>query len=213
MRVGSLDGTYLHRVVFAFAATTALSFVSACSKPATQHGATAHQPPPETIGESSSSAIPALARTESAPAQPPFVIAQPEPSPDARTLEQRYFAATNATDRAEIAGQLCDLNTPEAAATARRLFSTERDEDTKLALLTDLAEMESPVEREQNFNVFVSALFPTQPRIIREVAISLLTDYSSDARALQLLRNLSNDPDAEIREAAADAVRALQKTD
>jgi HEAT repeat protein len=155
---------------------------------------------------------PAAVVEEPSPAQlsPPVMIPQPEPSPDARTIEQRYFAAVDADSRAEIVGQLCDLNTPEAAATARRLFSTERNEDVKLALLTELAQMDAPAEREQNFGLFVAALFPGQPRTIRETAISLLADFG-DARAVQVLRNLSNDPDAEIREAAADAVRELQK--
>lgn len=194
------------------AAVLALSLICGCGKPAATHHTVEKLQASETVAESSPSFTAlAPAADEPTPAPPTVImIPQPEPPPDARTLEQRYFAATDAAERAEIAGELFDLNTPEAATTARRLFSVEGDEDVKLVLLTELAQMDSPTEREQNFGIFVTALFPTQSRTIRETAISLLASFG-DARAVQVLRNLSKDPDAEIREAAAEAVRELQE--
>lgn len=157
------------------------------------------------------------------PASPPAVASDvpvaeavraevsPPPLGDPWTIERHFLASQgDSARRLELVRQLADAEPAAVLTVLNRLFPRERREDVKMEMLTVLGDLDHSVEPERQWTLCNQALAPTQPSKVRYVAVHVLADLE-DARRPALLRNLSADPDAQIRAAAAQVLRDLEE--
>lgn len=145
-----------------------------------------------------------------------FATPQPiEPTPSSETevdpnaIERRLLAAPN-DPAARIAAirELANATPAASLALLNRLFPTEHREDVKSEMLAVLADLDHTRDRDPQLALCTKALAPSQPQRVRYIAILTIADLH-DARARAFLLPLQNDPDREIRTAAAQALRDL----
>lgn len=131
-----------------------------------------------------------------------------EPQPPVFVLEAQFRAAQGKDERIDLAGQIANWNNASAVEALGRLFTFERHPDIKLALITDLNDIDSEAAPETRLALLASAL-RDQPRNIRAAALDSLAQIE-DPRVEPILQQaMSNDPDEEMREQAAAIYRAL----
>ncbi len=130
--------------------------------------------------------------------------------PQASALAQRLRSLTEPEERGEVVGELWELATPEAVEILRQHFFTERDADVKADIVAGVVEEQKPETREVRFGILATALAPTQPIEVRETAVAMLIDFD-DVRAVALLQNLLQDADADLRDAAKEALEELRE--
>ena len=78
-------------------------------------------------------------------------------------------------------------------------------------IISGLVDAESaPETREVRWALLVAGLARNQPAPVRELAAAILAD-AEDPRALTLLQNFENDPDAEVRETIRSGLEDLRE--
>lgn len=123
---------------------------------------------------------------------------------------QNHAAEADEDERSNIAEDVAKLaesgdpQLPQVAQTLAVLFQRETSAVVKEEILTYLGEFNDPAVMSH----LLPGLAPTQPREVRETAIAML-EYLQDPRALGPLQNLLTDADAEVREAAREALETL----
>ena len=120
-----------------------------------------------------------------------------------------YQAAEDKSDRSILASrmtELIDAGVPkqQVAVAFGKMLREETSVEVKTDILSELGDLEDPAA----FNEIVWALDKGQPQEIRKAAIEAL-DTLGDQRAAPMLQQLLSDRDAEIREAAQDALDSL----
>jgi hypothetical protein len=122
-------------------------------------------------------------------------------------LESAYRSTLDFSARVELIYQLSSVDSPETLDAIGRLFLNETDQELKIELLDSLFDIEGHNDRK--LTILSAALRADQPKEVREEAIDLMIDVE-DPRAIQILQGLLNDPDAEIRDAAQDAIEQIR---
>jgi hypothetical protein len=133
-----------------------------------------------------------------------------EPPANPAELAQRFRTAADAEDRGAIVDELWQLDSTAAIETIRQLYLNERDESVKVDMVAGLTDSKRPETRQSRFGLIAVALAPGQPKEVREIAVQMLVDFD-DPRAVQLLRQYENDPDAEVRDGAREALEARKE--
>ena len=194
--------------------------LSGCTKPK----------PPETKPEPTPPAKerPAQSSPRSNPIQsgnqPPAPIAKqplpeiPRPAPPAkplpenpRALQQRYFSADSTPEeRSEIIRILGTNGTTEAVDVLRIVFGAEKRLELRMEVLEVATDLDIDRNREGKVAILTLAVAPTQPQLMRLSALQALAG-TEDRRVLPLLRQLSLDPDAEIRSDATEIIEDLER--
>jgi HEAT repeat protein len=123
-------------------------------------------------------------------------------------FEAEYLTNADFSARAELIYKISDVGTPEAIPALGRIFASENDTELKTEVLSLLADIDN--QDDQKLAILSAAVGADQPKDVREAAIDALTDLESPQRGLPILQSLSNDPDAEIRDAVKDAVALVQ---
>jgi len=131
-----------------------------------------------------------------------------EPPPSISLLEAQFRAAQGKEDRMDLARQIADLNDAGAIESIGRLFALERHPDIKLALITDLNDMDSEAAPAARLAILSSALGGDQPRNIRAAALDSLANIEDPRVEAILKQAMSGDPDHEVRDQAAAIYRA-----
>jgi HEAT repeat protein len=123
-------------------------------------------------------------------------------------LRTLFLTEANPAVRVDIVTELGDIKDPSAAGAILLGLDSKQPEEVReaateamVSLLQGLVEAEHPAA----FDQMVHALQPSLPRDVREAAIDGLEELK-DKRAVPILQQFLQDDDAEIREAAADAV-------
>jgi HEAT repeat protein len=126
-------------------------------------------------------------------------------------LEQRYALPSSRPEtRSEIIRALGALGTHEGIRALSRIFARERREELRLEIIGAIADMDDDKVLEPKLSFFATALSPKLSRLIREVAISSLSEME-DSRVIPLLRNLRFDGDSEIQTLVAETLRDLEQ--
>ena len=123
-------------------------------------------------------------------------------------LRTLFLTEANPAVRADIVTELGDIQDPSAAEAILLGLDSKQPEEVRdaateamVSFLQGLVEAEDPAA----FDQMVHALQPSLPRDVREAAIDGL-EKLEDRRAVPILQQFLQDDDAEISEAAADAV-------
>ena len=146
-----------------------------------------------------SSNAPALVR---APVTNADVEVKPLP-----VLEKEYAATTNRDERLDLMMDIAEVSSPESVKALTRLFEVETDPDLKVDLLDSLLGIEG--FNDEKLIMLTMGARQGLPSDVRQSAIDGLIDLD-DQRVIPILNGLLNDPDAEIREAAKDALELVQ---
>jgi HEAT repeat protein len=187
-------------------------FVFACSRPA-QSPSVERQPnselptPATGLQTESPATAPPSATVEAAKQSPPDALEPP--SQTASSLQQKFFNTENPNERRETVFALGELNSAEATAVLGTLFQNERNEKLKLDILATIEQME--VADAHKVSIMIAAARPEQPQEVRETAIDILADLD-DPAVFPMLQMLTSDPNAEIRQAAKDALDDIAET-
>ncbi len=96
------------------------------------------------------------------------------------------------------------VSDPQVASTLGRMLRAETSVEVKADILNELANLDHP----SAFQEITLGADQAQPPEVRKAAIRAL-DTLGDQRALPLLRRLLTDRDAEVREAAQDALNSF----
>ena len=185
--------------------------LAGCSE---KRAATADLPKPVTPAIEPSSTDISIRPTPDDPTTAPPPI-DPAPSPetaaDPGAVERRYLAAAHdpATRIAAIR-ELANANPAASLALLNRVFPLERREDVKSEMLTVLGDLDHSRDRDPQLALCAKALASSQPQRVRYIAIHTMADLH-DPRARAFLLPLQNDPDREIRNAAAQVLAGLEK--
>jgi HEAT repeat protein len=144
---------------------------------------------------------------------PPSILAAPTNEPaefelkPLPVLEKDYTATTNRDQRLDIMMDIAETPGAEAVKALTRLFEVETDLDLKVDLLDSLLGIEG--FKDDKLIMLTLGARQGLPSEVRQSAIDGLIDLD-DQRVIPILNGLLNDPDAEIREAAKDAIEMLQ---
>lgn len=122
-------------------------------------------------------------------------------------LERDYATTTNRDTRLDIMMDIAETPGPESVRTLTRLFDIESDPELKVDLLDSLLGIEG--FKDEKLVMLTLGIRPGLPSDVRQSAIDGLIDLE-DTRVISLLNSLLNDPDAEIRESAQDALEIVQ---
>lgn len=122
-------------------------------------------------------------------------------------LEKEYTATTNRDTRLDIMMDIAETPGVEAIKALTRLFEAETDPDLKVDLLDSLLGIEG--FKDEKLIMLTMGARQGLPSEVRQSAIDGLIDLD-DQRVIAVLNGLLNDPDAEIRESAKDAIEMLQ---
>ncbi len=182
--------------------------LAACSE---NRPASVETPPPSPDAAETRIAAAPPETPQTIPEDPPpsELSAEPELPADAGAIERRFLTATN-DPPARIAAlrELKNAAPASVLTILNRLFSVERREDVKSEMLAVLGDLDHTKERDNQLALCTKALAADQPTRIRYIAIHTLVDLH-DPRARGLLHSLKNDPDREVRNAAAQALSDL----
>lgn len=143
-------------------------------------------------------------------ALPPINLADTNELPVVKplpTLEKDYASATNRDTRLDIMMDIADNPSAESVRTLTRLFEVETDTDLKVDLLDSLLGIDG--FKEEKLIMLTLGSRQGLPSEVRQSAIDGLIDLD-DQRVIPVLNGLLNDPDAEIREGAQDALEMIQ---
>ena len=149
---------------------------------------------------------------------PQDTVAVPSPAPamavpylDTRlqTALRTYQTTSDKIDRSVLVGEVVKLADaavpkPQVAVALGTMLQEENSVDVKTDILDELGNLDDPAA----FDQIVQGLSLSQPQEVRLEAIDAL-DMLGDKRAIPLLQQLLKDHDADIREAAGDAIDSL----
>jgi hypothetical protein len=147
---------------------------------------------------------PELRPAPTATVQPDNPASEIKPLP---VLEKEYLATTNTDARLDLIMDIAEMPGPEAVKALTRLFEQEKDMDLKVDLLDSLLGIEGA--KEEKLIMLTMGARQGLPVEVRQSAIDGLIDLD-DQRVIPILNGLLNDPDAEIREGAQDAIEMIQ---
>jgi HEAT repeat protein len=125
------------------------------------------------------------------------------------SLQGKFLSTSDVNERKNIVHALGQLDSAEAIDIIYRLFQVERTEEAKLDMLETVEDME--VEDVRKIPIMAAAVQTDQPQEVRETGIDVLADFDQPY-ATQLLQNLMNDPNPEIRQAATEALQSNPET-
>ncbi len=126
--------------------------------------------------------------------------------PKLQAALKQYSALDNRDDRSALADDVANLvddNVPvrDVVEALGVMFHQERSADVRIDILNDLLNLDDP----SSYQLIVQGADPNQPQEVRKAAIAVLGDYD-DTWAVPTLPQLLSDGDAEIRQAAQDAL-------
>jgi hypothetical protein len=124
---------------------------------------------------------------------------------------KQYSSLDSKDDRSALADDIAnlvddDVPVREVVEALGVMFHQERSIEVKIDILNNLLNLDDP----SSYQLIVQGIDPSQPQELRKAAIAVLADYD-DTWAVPTLQQLLSDGDAEIRQAAQDAL--AQKTD
>ncbi len=119
-----------------------------------------------------------------------------EPAQRVAALQGQYRAAREFDDRFEAALRLGQVGTPEAVVALEDLFRNEPVKELRVELINALIGISGC--KEERLRLLKLGVAADQPFEVREAALDGLVDLE-DARALALLKGLSDDPDEKVR--------------
>jgi len=122
-------------------------------------------------------------------------------------LERDYTATTNRDSRLDVMMDIAETQSADGVKSLTRLFEQEADPDLKVDLLDSLLGIDG--FKDEKLIMLTLGIRPGLPNEVRQSAIDGLIDLE-DTRSIALLNGLLNDPDAEIRQAAQDAIDLIQ---
>ena len=155
------------------------------------------------IAESPTTAVVAPpVRREPPPEQEPAAS-----EPTIAFLEGRFRAALASTKRVELSREIAAGNDAEAVQAIGRLFRTERHPAVKLALLTNLADIDETEAPAARFQIAADAL-RGESREVRMTALGLLNRFEDRSATALLHEAMLRDPDHEVRMRASALYRA-----
>lgn len=126
-----------------------------------------------------------------------------------RALEKLYAQTGSTLEmREQIISQLGEIPSRESMDVLGRLFRREMRQELRLAILGTAVGMEDEKLLDAKLQLLSAAVAPSVPGIVRQVALSSLTEIE-DSRVAPLIRGLLRDKDPEIRSVAAEALREL----
>jgi HEAT repeat protein len=203
MRTASL--TILQLVL----AGTTCSILSNCEKHAATNNEPVEQPTPAPMLESTPAATATSVPAVEANPKESLAPGRESSTETAISLQQKFLSTSDINERENIVHYLGELHSAEAIDIIYRLFQLERAEEVKLDMLGTVERME--IEDAHKIPIMATALQPDQPQEVRETGIDVLADFT-DPGAIQLLQNLMNDPNPDIREAAKEALQDATET-
>lgn len=118
-------------------------------------------------------------------------------------MEREYLRTTDPRERAATAAAVVSIGTAEAVAAAARLFYNERDPRAREALIAALADLPAEDFLDARLPLLTKAMARSQPRSVRTAALDVLATLDDPRARALLLRAARDDPDKELREAAA----------
>jgi HEAT repeat protein len=134
----------------------------------------------------------------------PTVAEAPKTLPE---MEKAYLSTTNRDSRLDLMMDISEVPTADSVKTLTRLFEAEADPDMKVDLIDSLLGIDG--FKDEKLIMLTLAIRQGLPNDVRESAIDGLIDLE-DRRGIALLNGLLNDPDAQIRQSAQDAIELLQ---
>ena len=131
--------------------------------------------------------------------------------PQLQAALKQYPSLDNKDGRSSLADDVANLvddDVPirEVVEALGMMFRQERSIEVRIDILNNLLNLDDP----SSYQLLVQGTDPNQPQEVRKAAISVLGDYD-DSWAVPTLQQLLVDGDAEIRQAAQEAL--AQKTD
>jgi HEAT repeat protein len=129
---------------------------------------------------------------------------QKEAAAEAATLIVEFEKSSDEADQIEIAQKLAINASPAARASLERIYRATPSPSLKTEIIQALALVGSD-NLEPSLILLRDALAPGQPAELREAAIGTLRDLN-DPATLPVWKLLLRDPDADLREAAQQAV-------
>jgi len=178
--------------------------------------ASVEKPPARKVEPATPAPEPAAPASVKPAALPTATAPAPAPAPtggdlpQAAALESSYVSNPDFTARVDSIYKLTDLGTPEAIASLGRLFHAEKDTELKTEILDALFDIDGQDERK--IAILAAGAGADQPKEVRQSAIDALEDGEAKY-ARPILQSLVSDPDADISEAAKDALESLQEDD
>ena len=129
-------------------------------------------------------------------------------NPKLQTALKQYATLDNNDARSSLAddvANLVDEDVPvhEVVEALGVMFHQERSVEVKTDILNNLLNLDDPA----SYQLLVQGADPNQPQEVRKAAIEVLGNYD-DSWAVPTLQQLVSDGDAEIRQAAQDALAA-----
>jgi HEAT repeat protein len=126
--------------------------------------------------------------------------------PQLQTALKQYSSLVNKDDRSALADDVANLvddNVPvrEIVEALGVMFHQEQSVEVKTDILNNLLNLDDP----SSYQLIVQGADPNQPQEVRKAAIAVLGDYD-DTWAVPTLQQLLSDGDAEIRQAAQEAL-------
>ena len=141
-----------------------------------------------------------------ASAVPSASAATPEQIQRLASLEKSYVAAGSFDDRFDVALAIGKAGGSEAVKTLERLFRAEKDSGLRTELINALIGISEC--KEERLSLLRLGIAADQAAETREAAIDGLIDLE-DARALPLLKEMSTDPNEQVRTVAKHALGLL----
>src|ERR1017187_1602217 len=131
--------------------------------------------------------------------------------PKLQAALKQYTTLDDKDDRSGLADDVAnlvddDVPVREVVEALGVMFHQERSVEVRINILNNLLNLDDP----SSYQLIVQGADPNQPQEVRKAAISVLGDYG-DSWAVPTLQQLLSDGDAEIRQAAQEALAG--KTD
>jgi hypothetical protein len=131
--------------------------------------------------------------------------------PKLQTALKQYATLDDKDDRSGLADDVAnlvndDVPVRDVVEALGVMFHQERSIEVRINILNNLLNLDDP----SSYQLIVQGADPNQPQEVRKAAISVLGDYD-DTWAVPTLQQLLSDGDAEIRQAAQEAL--AQKTE
>jgi HEAT repeat protein len=126
--------------------------------------------------------------------------------PKLQAALKQYSTLDNKDERSSLADDVAnlvddDVPVREVVEALGVMFHQERSTEVRIDILNNLLNLDDP----SSYQLIVQGADPNQPQEVRKAAISVLGDYD-DTWAVPTLQQLLSDGDAEIRQAAQEAL-------
>lgn len=157
--------------------------------------------------------IAACSKRDDGPPPPtvPPASESPEAAAEAAELIAEFAGDQDEARRIEIVFELAANGSPGAQTKLDEIYRNPPAARLKQEVVNAMTFME-PHNLDFALTLLSDAVGPQQPVELREAAMDALRDLE-DARTINVWRSIANDPQAEIREAAAQAIEYLTARD